>query len=68
MEWHTEQVTPSSIELAIDGRALGECAGDEGDRVVAALAVACELDTFFRSEEIDVFGVPGGAEELAWAD
>ena len=29
---------------------------------MAALAVAGELDTFFGGEEVDVFGVPGGAE------
>ncbi len=41
--------------------ALGEVAGNHGDGVVAAFAMARELDTLAVVEEIDVAQVPGGA-------
>ena len=43
------------------GGALGEVAGDHGDGVVAAFAMARELDALAVVEQIDVAQVPGGA-------
>ena len=50
------------IELAVDGRALGDGSGDQRSRVMAALAVTGELDAFLRNQEVDVLRVPRGAE------
>jgi hypothetical protein len=52
------------LKGALFGHALGEVAGEQGDGIVAALAVAGELDALFVDEGVDVFEVPGGAEAV----
>src|SRR3569833_2469587 len=44
--------------------ALGEVSGEESDRVVAALAVARELDSLFADEQVHVLQIPGLTEAV----
>ena len=52
------------LKGALFGHALGEIAGEQGDGVVAALAMAGVLNAFFVDEGVDVFEVPEGAEAV----
>jgi hypothetical protein len=46
------------------GHALGEVAGEQGYGVVAALAVAGELDSLRINKQVDVLEVPRGAKAV----
>ena len=52
------------LEGTLFGHALGEIAGEEGDGVVATLAVARELDPLLIDEHVDVLQVPGLPEAV----
>ncbi len=52
------------LKWALFGHALRKVAGEQGDGVVAAFAVAGELHAFLVNEGVDVFQIPGGAEAI----
>ena len=52
------------LEGALDRHALREIAGEQGNRIVAALAMAGELDALLVDERVDVLEIPGRAEAV----
>ena len=64
MEWQVEQVTPSSSKGRFFGMPCDRSPREQGDRVVAALAVARVLHALLVDERVDVLQIPGGAEAV----
>lgn len=53
---------PVLVEMAVNGRALGQRAGNQGDRVMATLAMAREFNPSLVPEQVCVLDVPGCTE------
>src|ERR1700691_2066274 len=52
------------LEGSLLGHSLGQVAGEQGDRAVAALAVTRVLYALLVDQRVDVLQIPGGAEAV----